>query len=99
MLNRDIEFIAHIAPQSTQHLIIEGTLLIVLHQLGSLLQSFGSHLVRLLATHLHHISILNGTLTEDNKQRDEQQTQHHQGNQIGSRGEEIIALSILLAIT
>ena len=80
----DIELIAHITPQGTQHLVVELVRLVVGHQAGSQLQTLGGHLVGLLTTHLGNIGVVDGTLTEDDKQRDEHHYQRSDDNPISS---------------
>ena len=96
--HRDVELVAHITPECTQHLVVELARLVGSHQARSLLESLGGHLVGLLATHSGNIGIVDGTLTEDDKQRDEHQHQSGHGDPIGRRAEEELAHGVLLGI-
>ena len=73
LLYRHVQLVADISPQGTQHLVVELAGTTGLHQLVSLLQTLHSYLVGFLATHLADVGIVDGTLTEDDKQRDERQ--------------------------
>ena len=73
---RDIQFVAHVTPESTEHLVIELTRLILSHQLRSFLQSFGGNLISFAGTSFGDVGILYCPLTEDDKQRDEHQGEH-----------------------
>ena len=70
LLDRHVQFVAHIAPQSTQHLVVEFTRLIVGHEFRGFLQTFGGYLVGLTRTTLGDVGILDSPLTEDDEQRD-----------------------------
>ena len=93
------ELVAHITPQSSQHLIVEVVGTTRLHQRSSLLQSFRSHLVSLAGTLFHDVGVLNSTATEDDKQRDKGQQQHAQCQPVGRRTEEELALQTLAGST
>ena len=82
LLDGHIQLVAHIAPQGTQRLVVELIGTVVLHQAGGFLQSAGSHLIGHLATRLHQVGILDGSLTEDDKQRHEDQHEHCQVYQV-----------------
>ena len=71
LFHRDVEFVANITPEGTKHFIIELTRFVVGHQLRGLLQTLRGHLVRLACTTFGDVGILNGTLAEDDEQRDE----------------------------
>ena len=71
--NRNVELVANISPKCTKHFIVELAWLIIHHEFRSLFESLGGYLVGLLATHLGNIGVIDGTLAEDYKQRDEHQ--------------------------
>ena len=98
LLDRDVEFVAHISPEGSQHLVVELAGLVVGHQTGSLLESLGSHLVGLLATLFDDIRILDGPLTEDNEERDKDQCQHGERYPIASGTEEEIIEGMLTGV-
>ena len=95
LFNRDVEFVAHITPEGTQHLVVELARLVVGHQLRSLLQTLRGHFVGLACTTLGDVGILNGTLAEDDEQRDEHEGHNSQCNPIGRRTKEELVDALL----
>ena len=95
LFDRDVEFVAHITPESTQHLVVELTRLVVGHQLRGLLQTLRGHLVGLASATLGDVGILDGTLTEDDEQRDEHEGHNSQCNPIGRRTKEELVDALL----
>ena len=71
LFDRHVQLVAYKTPEGTQHFVVEIALLAGSHQLSSLLQTLGSHLVGLTGTLLHDIGILNSPATEDDKERHE----------------------------
>ena len=99
LLNGNVEFITHITPEGTQDLIVEGTGLPFLHELGSLLESLRSHLVSLLAAHLRDVGIVDGTLTEHDEECDEDKGEDRETDPVGCGTEEEVVLSTLTGVT
>ena len=98
LLHRNVQLVAHIAPKGAQHLIVEGTGLVLLHQGGCLTQSLGSHLVSTLAATLHQVGILDGTLTENQEKRHERHKEHQHGYPITRTAEEEVTVLLLLHV-
>ena len=83
LLDGDIQLVADITPEGAQYLVVELAWLVLGHELSCLLQSLGGHLVGLLATHLRHVGIIDGALTEDDEERDEDEGEDNEGDPIG----------------
>ena len=88
MFHRDGQFVAHIAPECTQHLIVELARLVLCHQARSLLQTLGSHFVGPFAALLGDIGILDGPLAEYHEEGDEDEGQDDERAPIAGRTEE-----------
>ena len=99
LFDRDIKFIAHIAPEGTQHLVVELTRLVLCHQVRCFLQTFRCHLIGLAGTTLGDIGILDGPLTEDHEQRDKHEGHNGERDPIGHRTEEELVDTLLAHIT
>ena len=98
LFDRDVEFVANITPEGTKHLIVELTRLVVGHQLRGLLQAFCGHLVGLTCTTFGDVGILDGTLTEDDEQRDEHKGHNGQRDPISRRTKEELVDALLTDI-
>ena len=95
LLNGDIHLVSYITPEGAQHLVVELTRLVLGHEQGSLLQALCSHLIGFLSTHLRHVGVVDGTLTEDDEERDEDQGEDNECHPIGHGTEEEIVESFL----
>ena len=98
LFDRHVELVTNVAPKRTKHLVVEFVLLAASHQFCGFLQSFGGHLVSLAGTLFHDIGILDGSLTEDDEERDEAQQQQRQAHPIFRRGKEELVDSALKGI-
>ena len=98
LFHRNVELIAHIAPQRTEHLVVEGLALALEHQLAGFLQSFAGNLVGFLATHLHGIGMIQSTLAEDDQQHDEGDQRQEQRDPPRCGTEEEVAHLTLLTL-
>ena len=76
LFDRNVELVAYIAPERTQHFVVELRRTIVVHQLRGFLQSLGRYLIGLTSTLADDIGIIDSTLTEDNEQRDKDERKH-----------------------
>ena len=85
-----VEFVAHIPPKGTEHLVVELVGTPVSHQFVGLAQASCRHLVGLLSTHLTDVGIVDGSLAEYHEERYEGNGKECKGNPIGSRTEEEI---------
>ena len=78
LLYRHVQFVAHIAPKLTQHLVIELVLLACREQLVSGLKAFRSHLVGTLAALAYDVGVLHSLLVEDNHKCYKHDERHNQ---------------------
>ena len=95
LFHRDSQFVAHIAPEGTEHLVVELARLVVCHQARSLLQALGSHLVGPFATLLGDIGILDGPLAEDHEEGNKDDGQNDERTPIARRTKEEIVERVL----
>ena len=93
-----IELIAHIAPEGTHDLVVEGCRLSALHQFICLLQALHGYLVCTSGTLFHDIGILDGTAAEDDKQSHKGGKERRQDNPVLSRAEEVFTLGMLTRV-
>ena len=96
ILHAYVQFVAHIAPQGTQHLVVECTRLPSRHEFCRHAQTLCGHSVGLFATLLHQVGVVDGTAAEHHKQRDEHHNQHCEPHPIHQRGEEEAVTPLLL---
>ena len=90
--------VAHIAPEGTQHLVVELALFAVVHQAGGFLQSLRGHLAGFSGTLLHHVGILDGATAEDDEQGHEAAQQDAEGDPVFSRAEIEVADAALAGV-